>query len=624
MLDNLRRLGRTWIGKVIGAFLLVGLAGFGISNVLLDFGTGNVATVGGEDITLREFQRAYNNDINAFAQQLGRVPTPQEAVSFGIPSGTLNKLAAEAAIDQLGTDMGLGASEDRLGRLLREDPTFAGTLGVFEPENFRRALQQLGYTETEYFALQTKAARRQQIASALLADVTVPAAADELLARYTGDTRSVDYFIVNAQSIPPVATPTEEEIAAYLEENQADYRTEEQRTADVLVLSLDTLAEAQEVTEAEIAAEYERTRDSRVRIERRTIVQAPLTAEQQAVFEAGQAAGRSFDELVSETGVEVVELGTLSQAQVTDTTLANAAFGLDQGGYTLIPGIGGQRVVAVTDIDAGGEVTLEESRDEIEQSLRRAQARTGYVDILDQVEELRAAFQPLEDIGERFGLPVHQVTLSASGQALESVPSIAPENRQRVASTVFSAEEDRLTPTIQLSANNSIFVELKSVEPARDQTLDEVRGEVLSTMIDERTSAAIAERVDTILARLENGEAFADIALEMNTFPSLSPAITRSGDEAGIVDRAVAAEVFAGGEGHFGSAVNAQGEHVVFHVVEVIPAPDPATDAVQDFLKQAQEQSLYSAFVTGLRDQVGMRVNQQTLSQALGLDQTGQ
>ena len=624
MLDNLRRLGRTWIGKVIGAFLLVGLAGFGISNVLLDFGTGNVATVGGEDITLREFQRAYNNDINAFAQQLGRVPSPQEAVSFGIPSGTLNKLAAEAAIDQLGTDMGLGASEDRLGRLLREDPTFAGTLGVFEPENFRRALQQLGYTETEYFALQTKAARRQQIASALLADVTVPAAADELLARYTGDTRSVDYFIVNAQSIPPVATPTEEEIAAYLEENQANYRTEEQRTADVLVLSLDTLAEAQEVTEAEIAAEYERTRDSRVRIERRTIVQAPLTAEQQAVFEAGQAAGRSFDELVAETGVEVVELGTLSQAQVTDTTLANAAFGLDQGGYTLIPGIGGQRVVAVTDIDAGGEVTLEESRDEIEQSLRRAQARTGYVDILDQVEELRAAFQPLEDIGERFGLPVHQVTLSPSGQALESVPSIAPENRQRVASTVFSAEEDRLTPTIQLSANNSIFVELKSVEPARDQTLDEVRGEVLSTMIDERTSAAIAERVDTILARLENGEAFADIALEMNTFPSLSPAITRSGDEAGIVDRAVAAEVFAGGEGHFGSAVNAQGEHVVFHVVEVIPAPDPATDAVQDFLKQAQEQSLYSAFVTGLRDQVGMRVNQQTLSQALGLDQTGQ
>lgn len=95
MLDNLRRLGRTWVGKVLGAFLLVGLAGFGISNVLLDFGANNVATVGSEDVTIPEFQRAYNADVNRFAQQIGRMPTPEEAMSFGIPSSTLNQLAAE-------------------------------------------------------------------------------------------------------------------------------------------------------------------------------------------------------------------------------------------------------------------------------------------------------------------------------------------------------------------------------------------------------------------------------------------------------------------------------------------------------------------------------------------------
>ena len=39
MLDGLRRIGRTWFGKLLGAFLIVGLAGFGISNVLLDFGS---------------------------------------------------------------------------------------------------------------------------------------------------------------------------------------------------------------------------------------------------------------------------------------------------------------------------------------------------------------------------------------------------------------------------------------------------------------------------------------------------------------------------------------------------------------------------------------------------------
>lgn len=625
MLDNLRRLGRTWIGKVIGAFLLVGLAGFGISNVLFDLGTNNVATVGGQDISIREFQRTYNSNLNAVGQQLGRVPTPQEAVSFGIPTSTLFQLGNEAAIDQLGQDMGLGASEERLSRLLREDPTFAGTLGAFEPENFRRALQQLGYTESEYFELQTKAARRQQIVSALLADASVPEAADDLIARYTGDTRVVDYFIVNAQSVPPVAAPTEEELAAYLEENQASFRTEEERTADVVVLSLDTLAAAQEVGEDEIAEEYERTRDSRVRVERRAIVQAPLTAEQQAVFEAGQSDGRTFDELVAETGVDVVELGTLARSQVTDTALAAAAFELDAGAFTLIPGIGGQRVVAVTEIEAGGEVTLEESREEIEASLRRSKARDSYTDILDQVEELRAAFQPLDEIGERYDLPVHEITMTASGAALDEVDSIDASDRQRVATAVFAAEEDRLSPTITLSANNHIFVDLQSVEPARDQTLDEVRGEITNALVEERTNAAIAEAVDAILARLENGEEFADVALSMNTFPSLSPAITRSGDEAGIVDRTVAAEVFSGGEGHFGSAVNAQGEHVVFKVSEVVASPDPASEAAQNYLDRTTEQSLYSAFVTGLREEAGgVRINQQALNQVLGLTETGQ
>lgn len=624
MLDNLRRLGRTWVGKVIGAFLLVGLAGFGISNVLLDFGASNVAVVGDDDISIRDFQRAYSNDANAFAQQMGRVPTPQEALAFGIPSQTLNRLASDAAINRLGISMGLGVSEDRLGHLLRQDPTFAGTLGAFEPENFSRVLQQMGYTETEYFDLQTRAARRQQIAAAVLADTQVPEVAQDLLARYSGDTRTLDYFLVNAQAIPPVADPTEEELAAYLTEHQAEFRTEEQRTAEILVLSLETLAAAQEVTEEEIAAEYERTRDSRVRVERRTIVQAPLTAEQQAAFEAGQAAGRTFDELVAETGVELVELGTLARTGVTDTALANAAFGLDAGGFTLIPGIGGQRVVAVTAIEPGGDIPLAEARDDIEQSLRTAAARDVYVDILDQVEELRAAFQPLAQIGERFGLPVHQVTLTASGAALDSVPSVAADNRQRVATTVFDAEEDRLTPTIALSANNNVFVELGSIEPARDQTLDEVRDRISQAIVDERTDAALQETVDSIVARLEGGEPFADIALSMNTFPSLSPPITRAGDEAGFIDSAVAAAAFGGGEGHFGSAVNAQGEQVVFQVLEIIPAAEPPAQALTDYLQQTTEQSLFTAFVTGLRDQAGVRINQQVLEQALGLDQTGQ
>ncbi|HHY49122.1 MAG TPA: hypothetical protein GYA10_05180 [Alphaproteobacteria bacterium] len=625
MLDGLRKIGRTWFGKVLGAFLLVGLAGFGISNVILNFGSTTVAKVGDEEISIRDFQRAYNADLERVGQQIGRVPTSQEALAMNLPQGTLARLASEAAIDRLGRQMGIGVSDDRLGKMLREDPSFSGTLGQFNRGTFTRVLQQSGFTEAEYFNLQAKAARRQQIAAALFADTVVPAAAQELLERFTGDRRTIDYFIVNAQSIPPVAEPTAEELANYLSEHQNQFRTKETRTAEVLVLSLETLAATKTPTEEEIAAEYERTKADLVRIEKRTIRQVPLTAEQEAAFEAGKAAGKSFDDLVAELGLEVIELGTLARSEVTDPQLAEAAFSIQPGDFVLIAGIGGsKRAVAVSAVEPGGEVSLDEARPQIVERLSQAAARNEYTDILDQIEELRAAFRPLSEIAERFGLDLKEVTLTAGGSELAGVEGIPEGAEGRIATAIFDADQGDLAPTIQLSANSNVWFDIKHVEPARDQTLDEVRDQIVAALIEERTAAAIKAEVDKILARLEAGESFADVAASLNQFPTLSQPLSRSGDGTPVLNQTVANEAFNGPEGYFGAAQNGDGDHVVFRVVEVLPAETGSDTEARTYLDEATRQSLYTGFIAGLRDEAGIRVNQQALNQILALDVTGQ
>src|SRR5690606_36352125 len=125
----------------------------------------------------------------------------------------------------------------------------------------------------------------------------------ELITRYGGDTRTLDYFVLNEQSIPAVAEPTEEEIAAYLEEHQQSFRAPETRTVDILSLSPEILAETLTISEEEIAAEYESTRDQRVQQEQRRIVQVPLTTEEmQEAFETAAADGSPFSEVVAATG----------------------------------------------------------------------------------------------------------------------------------------------------------------------------------------------------------------------------------------------------------------------------------------------------------------------------------
>ncbi|RYE83188.1 MAG: hypothetical protein EOP19_14435, partial [Hyphomicrobiales bacterium] len=306
MLEGFRAISRTWFGKILGAFLIVGLAGFGISNVLLDLGSAKVAQVGSQEVSARAFQREYQNRLNQFARQIGRLPTTEEAVALGVPSMVLTQLGAEAALNEMGENMGIGVSDARLSKMLREDPSFGDILGKFDPQNFGRVLQSAGYTEAEYFELQRNAARRQQVAQGLFLGSPVPTAAIELVNRYGTDKRTIDYFTLGSSNLMvDVPAPTEDDLATYLKDHQQAYRTKETRTVDVLALTLETLAATKEITDEQVAAEYERTKDQRVKIERRTIKQVPLaTAEQKGWFERGQAAGKSFDELVAETGLK--------------------------------------------------------------------------------------------------------------------------------------------------------------------------------------------------------------------------------------------------------------------------------------------------------------------------------
>lgn len=616
MLDSFRHLTKTWFGKILGAFLIVGLAGFGISNVITGFGSNTVATVAGQDISVRDYQRGYDSQVNAIARQMGRVPTVEEAVTFGVPGMVLDRLAGEAAVNKLGEDLGLGVSEDRLGKMLREDPSFSSTLGSFDRNNFLRVLQQNGYTEAEYFDLQTKAARRQQLVSGLLSGAPASATATELLTRFSGDTRTVDYFVVNAQALPPVAEPTEEELATYLKDNQAQFRTKATRTVELLALSPEAIAATKTITDADIAAEYERTKDSRVKIERRTVKQVVLnTPELEKAFTDGKTAGTPFADVLAASGATAQDLGNLSKTEITDSGLADAAFGLALNDYAIIDGIGSKRVVTVSAIEPGGVISLEEAKAEIAKQLALTQARNEYTDELDQIEELRAAFKPLSEIADRFGLHTVTIPLTENGAELANDPDVGADNAQRIATAVFRAEQGNLAPTIQLSSTRNVWFDLKQVDEARDQTLDEVRNAVAAAWTSAKTDEAVSAEVTKLLDQVKSGTAFADVAGGIGQFPILSQPLKRSGDGTTVLNQTVANEIFNGGPTHFGSAVNGDGDHVVFQVVEVNAGTVDQTADVKKYVEEATRDGLYGDLLTGLKSQAGMRINEQVLKQ---------
>src|SRR5690606_19259425 len=150
------------------------------------------------------------------------------------------------------------------------------------------------------------------------------------------DQRAVDYVELNPVLFAVSDVPEEAQLAQFFSENQNRFRTVETREITLLPLTVPALAAGIAVDEAEIAAEYERTAAQYAVDARRTIHQLPLPdAESAAIFEAALLAGESFASAVSEAGLQtgVSALGTLTAAEITDPALAQAALGLDEGGY---------------------------------------------------------------------------------------------------------------------------------------------------------------------------------------------------------------------------------------------------------------------------------------------------
>src|SRR5262245_58157999 len=100
MLDSIRNLASGWVSQLLLALLVISFAVWGVSDIFTGFGQNAVARVGGNDVSVREFQRRYQLATQALLQQLnGQSITPQQLVQFGLPTQVLDGLVVEHALN---------------------------------------------------------------------------------------------------------------------------------------------------------------------------------------------------------------------------------------------------------------------------------------------------------------------------------------------------------------------------------------------------------------------------------------------------------------------------------------------------------------------------------------------
>lgn len=627
MLDALRRGAQGWLAKLLFAILIVSFGVFwNVADVFRGFGRGAVAKVGDKEITVTDFQRAFQNQMRNIQLDNNQRLTTEQALMLRLDRQALDQLVAQAAVKAHADELGLSLSNETLAEGVRNDPNFAGPDGKFSRLGFDGLLRQMNLTEQGFLALRRDDEVRGQISDALTASVVVPQPMIEELHAWRDETRTLDYVTLDASKVS-VPEPDDAKLKATYEAQQADFMTPEYRKVAVLVLSKDALKSEIQLTDDELKSYYNDHKATYDKAERRRLQQIPF--KDKAAAEAARAeivAGKkNFMDVAKQAGATEadVNLGMVTQKDLIDPVIAEAAFKIERDKVSdPIEGRFATVLVRAIEIDPGRESTFDEAKDKVRDKLAGEKAETLIQDRYDLVEEGRNAGKTLKEIGEEQKLKFLDVAaVDRNNKTPDDKTGIDIPDANIALQQIFVTGVGTQPDAVELPGPAYVWFDVQSVTEPKQKPFDEVKADVKAVYISKEKAKLLNELAQKLVDRLKSGEAFAKVAEATGGKPETTDEIKRMTSPPGLTTEAVkqAFTLAKGGAGY--ADTSDQSSRVVFQVKEIKPADAVTKDDTAKLAKELSSQIANDdllAYINALKADLKVHINEAELARATG------
>lgn len=629
MLDTLRRAASGNIAKLLLGLLIISFGMWGITDVFRGYGAGDVASVGGEKITIEGFDRMYRAEINSLSIENERRISQEEARKEGIDRLVLSKMITQSALEQQSKDLGLALTMDRVANELKSDPTFFGPDGKFSRLSFDDLLSRLGISENFFLSLRRSDELRQQITTALVSSIYVPKPIIDITNSFKNETRTIEFFNIDLTKNIKVSDPDEMKLKSYYDENKSQFMTPEFRKYSVLVASIDDLKNEASISEDEIKSNYEENKNSYDVPEKRRIQQLSFKEKNKAL-EAKNAltsGTKNFNEIAKELGAKEsdINLGLLSKQELIDKKIAETIFKLDRDAISdAIEGQFSTVLVRVIEIEPGHLSTYEEVKDKVRDKLVTKQATNLLQERIDLVEEGRNAGKTMKEISQDLKLKLIEVPLSdQSGKSPDGTNLIDIENSERILRKIFQTAPGTETEPIELGQSGYAWIDVQNIEPPQQKAFDIAKQDVKTAFIDSEKKRLIKELAEKLLERIKNGESFAKLAEEQGTKLDQLEDVKRNLVPPGLTEEAVKIAFTLPLNGSSSAPTTDRSSRTVLKVTKITP---PSALSQQDEgklsaeLGQELQNDVLLTYVQDLQDKLGVIINENEFRRAIGAD----
>jgi peptidyl-prolyl cis-trans isomerase D len=514
------------IAIFIFAILIIPFAFVGVNSYFTSDAVNSVAVVNDQEITLNEYNQAFQNYRRRMQSQMGDAFDADAFDQLIIRRQFIDRMIDEELLSQLSIDAGLAVTDERLSEEIRGMAGFEVD-GEFNLDVYQQRLAAQGMSPQQF---------ENDVRVSLVMNQFPQAIGSSAIST---DWEVNDYVRLQEQKrafsaiVVPAATPEEgveeaieeEAILAWYESNQGDYMSEEQVVIEYIELEAATLGGAVEPDEELLRARFEeqeaRFITPEARLASHILIEVDTDAPQVDVDSARELAeelsarardGEDFAALARESSQDLgsaeeggdlgwIEPGYMVQAfedALYELSIENPISEPIQTGF-------GWHVIQLREIRPAEGMSYSEARDLL---LAEYQAEADERRFIEQADRMIDIIYEdpttLSAAADELGLQIQQTEPfgRAGGQ-------LGVTSNMEFVNTAFSdlvLAQASVSDPVDLGMNHIALLHLKEHLPAAVRPLEDVRDEVVEAITRQRAMDAAAATAEELLAGLNAGQ----------------------------------------------------------------------------------------------------------------------
>ena len=635
MLDRMRR-HRGWLkwslALVVLAFIFLYIPSFlkGSSGAA---GTGAVASVDGNDITVDEFRRAYQRQMQQYRQAYGSNMDERLLKQLGIDQRIVQQLIEEEASLAEAKRLGLGASDAEVRERLLAIPAFQENGQFIGFDRYRQmlAMQEPPVREKDFEESVRRSITLEKLQAVVTNWITVSDAEAEAEFRKRNEKGKFAVVSFPVDKFRESVQVSDEEASRWFEERKDTYKMPEKRKVRYALVDVQALRERVQVSPQDIQRYYEdneqqykqpeQVRASHILLKTEGKDDAAVKKQAEDIAKKAKA-GADFAELAKKfseddsnasKGGDLDFFGKGAMVPEFDTVV----FAMQPGQISdVVKTQFGYHVIKLTEKRAASQRQLAEVQPQIEDQIKWQRAQEQAQRTADDVAKQMKKPADFDTVAKPRGLTVGESSLFSREEPIAGL-GMAPA----VSEQAFALKEGEVSDAIR-TPQGFAFITVTGRQDAYTPKFDEVKQRVREDVLKKKALDAARDQASKIAAQLKTGD-FTAVAKAAGLEAKTTELISRGSPigDAGV-SPALEAAAFSLPAGSVSDPITTDTGAVVVKVVE---RKDPTPEEIKEGHRATKDQILnerrgrfFAAYMTKAKERMSVRINREVISQIVG------